>query len=155
MPQIKVHKCLSSRTKDIEYEIDKNGCWICISHYSTIGYPSIRINNKRMRLSKYVYEQEYGEISKGLIICHHCDNTRCINPIHLFAGTQKDNINDKVYKNRHAKQKGEQHGGHKLTETQVLIIRNDLRTCREIANEYSTCPSVVCNIKNKKAWKHI
>lgn len=87
-------------TKEITYNIDKNGCWICTSHKGTGGYPTIRINKKLINLSRFMYEKFIGDIPDGMCACHTCDNPSCINPDHIFIGTKGDNNRDRAKKGR-------------------------------------------------------
>ena len=82
-------------TKLIEYEVNENGCWVCTSHSrDTSGYPMIRRNNQIWKGKRYIYTLFKGDIPKGLVIRHTCDNPNCINPDHLILGSQKDNVKD-------------------------------------------------------------
>jgi len=64
------------------------------------GYGTFIHNKKMMNASRAAWIAEYGEISKGTLVLHHCDNRRCCNVNHLFLGTHKDNTQDMVKKNR-------------------------------------------------------
>ena len=69
-----------AKLKDITYNITNTGCWICTSHKpNTTGYFTIFINGKRMKMHKYIYMREFGEIKGGNIVRHICDNPSCIN----------------------------------------------------------------------------
>ena len=75
-------------------------CEVCISHPRSHGYPRLGRNGKVYRMSRYVWEQKFRPIPEGMLVLHKCDNHACINPDHLFLGTQKDNMQDMVKKGR-------------------------------------------------------
>lgn len=79
-----------------------------------------------VRAHRFAYEQAHGPIGQGLHCCHHCDNRLCVNPAHLFLGTNQDNINDRVRKGRSHRNptyKGEGHPKARLTVDDVVEIR--------------------------------
>jgi hypothetical protein len=153
--------------KPIEWVKTESGCFECISHtLSHNGYPLIKRNGKQQRLSRYLYEVLFGEIPKGLLVCHKCDNPRCINPEHWFLGTPKDNTQDMIKKGRNFKvrtnrpdlyidNRGEKSGNAKLTDNDIRNIRADNRTVRDIAKSYGVHNSVISRIKTFKSWKHV
>lgn len=148
--------------KEIAWEINENGCWICTSHKpGKQGYPRCTIGKKQKRLNRVMYEKYYGKISDDLFVCHKCDNPACINPEHLFLGTHKDNMIDKVKKNRQArghgeKIQGEKHGMSKLTENQIKKIRAIKGiTQHEIAKIYKLSETHISEIIRRKVWTHI
>ena len=86
---------------------------------------------------------------------HSCDVRHCVNPDHLRLGTQAENIADMDRKGRRNPSRGSQHGQTRLTEAQVLEIRNDTRTCREIAADYPIGRPGVQAIKAGRTWRHL
>lgn len=89
------------QTKDIVCKVTETGCWECISHFKDDkGYIRITVNNKGVKLHRYMYERYKNNIPKGLVIRHLCNNPSCCNPDHLEVGTHKDNYKDMVESNR-------------------------------------------------------
>ena len=90
--------------KPIVYHIDENGCWICTSHHlDAHGYPVFYYNTKLTTIHRFMfmyYNFQGEKLPKGMCVCHKCDNPKCINPEHLFLGTQKDNMRDMWEKGR-------------------------------------------------------
>lgn len=91
-----------------------------------------------------------GPIPKGMYVCHKCDNPPCVNPSHLFLGTQADNMQDMHLKGRgHA---GESHANAKLSDEEVEIIRSNPLgvTQRELASKFGVSESLVSQIINNR-----
>ena len=86
------------------FQVIKDGCWGWTGNKDRKGYGTLS-NRKGSGFSpekahRVSYEKHYGKIPNGLNICHKCDNPECTNPLHLFAGTQKENMQDCSKKNR-------------------------------------------------------
>lgn len=83
-------------------KISNNGCWEWDAAISTMGYGCIVDNSGTTKAAHRIsYELYIGEIPKGFFICHKCDSRKCVNPLHLFLGTQQDNVDDMMNKGRH------------------------------------------------------
>jgi hypothetical protein len=140
--------------KPITWLVNENGCHICNSHArDKDGYINVKRQQKSYKLHRLVYEERYGKISEGLYVCHKCDTPSCINPDHLFLGTNAENTADKVKKGRQSRNTGEKSGTAKLTWDDVKNIRADNRNQRVIAKEYGVCFQSISGIKNNKTWK--
>lgn len=158
-----------------------NDCWEWQGKITKCGYGEITINQKYRLVHRLSYEVFRGKIPEGLLVCHSCDNKKCINPDHLWVGTCKENIQDaknkgllpnlkgrKVseetrikLKNRRyelPKTQNENHWNNKLSNDDVLEIRKMLEIGfkqYEIANRYGVNSSVISKIKTGKARCHI
>jgi hypothetical protein len=93
----------------------------------------------------------------GPLILHSCDNPSCVNPEHLFLGSDKDNNDDMRAKNRWhgGNQKGEANPQHVLTDEEVRRIRGALGTYKAIADDFGVCQTTAWKVKNRKAWTHV
>lgn len=144
-----------------EYHVSpepNSGCWLwtgpVFSHRGGYGCFTMRsaglIQQRAHRVSWSIYCHE---ISSEAHVLHACDNPTCVNPAHLFLGTQTSNMEDKVAKRR--QDRGERHGMHKLTENDAIAIRSDPRQFKEIAEEYGVSVPTISDIKCGRSWAHL
>lgn len=73
-----------------------NGCWTWLGMKDKDGYGRIKINYKLYMVHRIIYELYKGNFDKSKLICHKCNNPSCVNPDHLYCGTHKENMFDKV-----------------------------------------------------------
>ena len=90
------------RSRPLSWTVTPRGCHECTSHTRNKrgGYPRANRGGRRVLLSHFVFEREYGPVPPGMRVLHLCDNPACINPDHLFLGTQRDNLLDMGAKGR-------------------------------------------------------
>ncbi len=138
------------------------GCWVWTASKNNKGYGNFWVEGKCYKSHRLAYEIKHGAIPNSMCVCHHCDTPSCVNPVHLFVGTQKDNVIDCMNKGRNTKGKkigscnvGSSHPRAKLTEEQVKDILTDTRLHKEIAKEYDVDKSIISKIKSKSIWKHV
>lgn len=139
---------------DMKY-IKNNDCWECTSHARNAhGYAVVSRGGKLQYAHRLTYQDKFGPIPEGLVLRHTCDNSKCINPDHLITGTQLENIQDRVLRDRSAK--GINNGRAKLTEDSVKAILADTSTPKiQLARQFGVDPKMIRNIKNKVNWTHI
>jgi hypothetical protein len=75
-------------------------CWLWTACVNTYGYGCITIEYTMYQAHRVSYELEYGRVPNGQSVLHKCDTPRCVNPTHLFLGTQADNMRDRSIKGR-------------------------------------------------------
>ena len=142
---------------------EDSGCWEWTGYKDKDGYGIC--NQKRSH--RISFEAFMGPIKKGNYVCHKCDNRKCINPYHLFQGTQKQNIQDAQRKKRMPW--GMRSGMRKLTEKDVAMIfefgkRHDLGPYKGwrdgkspksfLARWFDVNLSTINRVINKKRWVH-
>jgi hypothetical protein len=141
--------------------VDKNGpvhpehgrCWRFISTSSGYGRFS------PMRAHRFSWTIHRGPIPKGKSVLHKCDNPNCVNPKHLFLGTQQDNLADMREKGKQVR--GEAQGSAVLTAEDIVAIRKRYRRYSHkdgagaMAKEYGVGIVQVWKIVKGLQWKHI
>jgi hypothetical protein len=135
-------------------------CWLWASTIMPNGYGIVSRDGKRVYSHRAAWEMANGPIPSGLSVLHHCDVRRCVNPAHLFIGTQADNVADCLRKNRVSRThvgKGERGPNAKLNAKQVSEIRECRRTTGEtyvsIADRYGVTPSTIRLIVIGATWR--
>lgn len=116
-------------------------------------YGSLSFKGTTVGAHRIAYELTYGEIPKGLDICHECDNPICCNPAHLRAGTESDNMQDCLRKRRYPC--GQDNPVSKLTDDQVREMRRRLadgETSVTLAKEFGVSQNLVSLIRRRKRW---
>lgn len=118
------------------------------------GYCYIHVRPNRYAVHRLTYQVYFGEIPGGLSVLHRCDNPRCCNPYHLFAGTQKDNMEDMAAKGRKHKIRlyGEKNPSAKLTWKQVRQIRESSLVQKDLALQFGVSQILIGKIKRKEIW---
>lgn len=135
--------------------VKTNGCWLWTGNRKPNGYGRIQINNKSFAAHRLSYALHVRPIPDGLFICHKCDNPSCVNPDHLFIGTHTDNMRDRNEKGRSNMPKGTNHHLHKLTDSDVIEIRNSGVSSRKLAGGYGVSYRTILHVKRGDTWRHI
>lgn len=134
-------------------------CWEWVGGKTSDGYGLFGSKNRRVLAHRFTWSVTNGDISVGLSILHKCDNPSCCNPKHLFIGTQQDNVDDREFKGRGNQPKGIKHNKAKLTEAQVLEIRERYAkggiSQSQLAAEYDLQQTNIGFIIRRVTWRHI
>ena len=81
-----------------------DGCWEWQGYCLRGGAGTLRVGNRSLYAARISYEMAYGPIPEGMLVCHKCDNPKCVRPDHLFVGTHADNNKDRAAKGRSVKE---------------------------------------------------
>lgn len=139
-------------------ERNANGCWNWTEAENSNGYGRFVIRGEQQLAHRAAYTLFFGDIPDGLNVCHRCDNRKCVNPEHLWLGTQSDNLTDASVKGRMFRPdtRADKNGNTSLTWDQVRAIRDmhqsGVRKYR-IAGLFGVSPSTITNITKHETWK--
>lgn len=134
-------------------------CWLWTGTILSHGYGQISLGHpstpgsKRWRTHRFSWELHHGPIPDGMVVCHACDVPACVNPAHLFLGTQAENVRDADRKRRR-----NAFGVQKLNEDDVRVIRAQAArgiSRHDIAAAFSIAPNTVSQIVHRRTWGHV
>lgn len=135
-------------------------CWEWTASVTAQGeYGQFMLNGRPVRAHRYSWELINGPIPRGLYVCHHCDNPRCVKPEHLFLGTARDNNMDRQQKGRGNYDFGERHRDAKLTPSTVIelrqLIAEGVLSLREIGRRFGMSHNSVRKVRDGRSWSHV
>lgn len=118
------------------------------------GYGRVTVQKKKWRTHRLVWFLYHGPTDA--FVLHSCDNRKCINPLHLRAGSHNENMDDMVARQRQAV--GERQHKARLTQGDVKTIRdraNSGERLKLIAAEYGVSQTTITDIKLRRTWRHV
>lgn len=133
-----------------------SGCWLWIGSRHGKGYGHFRTAHGAVeKAHRVAWRLFVGQIPDGKQVLHRCDVPSCVNPSHLFLGTNADNLADRQAKQRQAR--GSRVWTVRLSEESVRYIRNlaELFTRAAIAERFGVSKSTVRGILTRKTWTHV
>lgn len=155
-----------------------DGCWEWTGYIDKGGnrYGSIKINRFPIKAHRFSWFIHFGQIPEGVLVCHDCDNPRCVRPDHLFLGTSADNSADMKAKartltgDRHPTRthpglaRGEKNSNAKLTDDDIRAIRREYvhvgmgqnnPIARALAARFGVDRQTIYGIGTGKTWRHV
>lgn len=153
---IPTHDSIEEKLLDYSEAVTETGCWIWLKGLNHNGYGTLTHRRKTYLAHKASYQTFVGQVPVGKLVLHTCDVSCCINPAHLYAGTQKENVRDCETRGRAQHPRGSLHGKSKLNEQQVLEIKARLKgeeSFIRIAKDYCVRPSTIEKIYYGYTWK--
>lgn len=122
------------------------------------GYGVLCITSSNYSTHRLSYAWFVGDPT-GKCVCHRCDNPLCVNPAHLFLGSNRDNMLDQIAKGRKRVRRGEENNKAKLTKANVLAIRRlaaaGKLTYEEIARAFDVVRTDIGQIARGDIWAHV
>lgn len=159
--------------------VSKSGCWDWKGSKNKKGYGAFHVGGSVMLAHRVSYSLFNSNDPLELLTCHTCDNPGCVNPDHLFLGTNQDNMIDMHKKNRGNRPAGNRHYaktsplrttfgknpligedafGSKLKAEYVTEIRKLKKSgvsTREICNTYSIHRVTLYDLIHRRTWRHV
>ncbi len=123
-------------------------CWLWTGGTDKDGYGQchaarVAKDNNVTRAHQLSWVMMNGPIPAGMLVCHTCDNPTCVNPAHLFLGTNKDNVHDMINKGRQI------NGAKPNPHESEIVSLHGIKSCKEVSREFGLSYSRVCQIWRK------
>ena len=132
-----------------------SGCWLWFGAHVPKGYGRLKGEGTRKTVyaHRLSYELHVGHIPDGLRVCHSCDTPACVNPAHLWLGTDADNANDMKEKQRQSR--GEARYNAKLTEAQARFILASPAKGQVLADMFGVSRSCIRQVRKGLRWQSL
>lgn len=148
------------RCRGIKSQFVDSPCWEWSGTLNNKGYGNLTIDKVPVRAHRISWEIHHGKIPDRIRVLHKCDNPKCVNPYHLFLGTQKDNISDMWKKGRDNHARGERAWRAILTADNVREIKSELAkhirgTAPKMAKKFNVHETTIRSIQYGISWKHM
>ncbi len=145
---------------------DPDECWPWLASKDHCGYGMFWLDGRTIHASRAVWQLVNGTIPKNINVCHSCDTPDCVNPSHLFLGTDLDNQRDKARKGRAAVNKtgfgksGTKHHRSVLNDELVIAARKAYKSgvygaVGKLAKRYNVNYQTLMNAARGRTWRHI
>jgi len=130
-------------------------CWYWMGALDKDGYGVFTLKGKKTPAHVAAYKLSLGEVIEGNYVLHRCNKTSCVNPLHLYQGTQKDNVQDQIKAGTFVE--GSKNGNAILKEEDVKHIRTvkDYYNTEYLANVYKVSYHTMWDVIKGRTWKHI
>jgi hypothetical protein len=147
-----------------DFARQSSGCWKWLRHILHTGYGQLYFRGRMTLAHRAAWVLYRGSIPESLCVCHSCDNPACVNPDHLWLGTQEDNMRDAARKGHlghHSPKPGLQgdHNPHaKLNSRQVSVIRKAAAlgvARRFLAGCFGVSHHTISNIVRRLRWRSV
>lgn len=140
------------------------GCWLWTGTLNNGGYGYFKSIADRKGLGRgdiahrFSHELFKGKVPNGMSVLHSCDVPNCVNPAHLRIGTSKENMADCIARGRFqpiAPRRGTSNNLAKLTDADVIDIRNSTLSPKDLSNKYGIDRTNIHQIVTGKTWTHV
>jgi len=134
--------------------INSNGCWLWQKSTHN-GYGTMAYGCPVTKAHIFSWKAFGGLVADGMQLNHKCHNRSCVNPSHLYLGTQVENMRDMYDAGRQNILRGEKSGVAKLNDQSVRFILNSCLSVKELREKYGVSDSLIRAVKERKIWTHI
>lgn len=137
--------------------VTESGCWIWVGSRNRCGYGQFMLRGRPHLAHRVSWELKCGKCPDGAVL-HKCDTPSCVNPSHLFIGSQADNVADMMAKGRNVvgiRHSADRHGRARISNETAIQIFNAQGRHAEIASHFGVCNATVSHIKTGRQWSSI